>query len=172
MRSRRESRQETHSWGRKKTPFPFWELRFCSEKWCIKIPTNRTFPTNQVKTEYIFWPVSCRQCSDHSAWGKVSKQDPFFGGGSLNSWLKSSWPHQKRKSAINQTKQLEYKIRTWLALGGRAPIPTRSIPFQNLVNACTPSLLSVELLNLLNCEIYICTLSTHIYHASLWSWSN
>lgn len=79
MRSRRESRQETQSWGRKKTAFPFWELRFCSEKWCIKIPTNRTFPTNQVKTEYIFWPVSCRQCSDHSAWGKVSKQDPFGG---------------------------------------------------------------------------------------------
>lgn len=34
---------------------------------------------------------------------------------SIKSWLKSSYPHKKRKSAINQAKQLKCKMWTWLA---------------------------------------------------------
>lgn len=66
----------------------------------------------------------------------LSKQDPL--GGSLNWWLKSSWPPQKRKSAINQTKQLKCKMWTWLLLGGRTQTLTDQFSFRTLQTPAPP----------------------------------
>lgn len=99
----------------------------------------------------------------------LSKEDPLGRGeGEVLKFLAKILMAPSEKKISSKPNQVAKMLAVDLAHVGREGSSAhRSVPFQNRANACVSSLLSVELLNVMNCESYIDTLQTHICHSSL-----